>query len=178
MEEQDGGIFSERTISEEEEFYDYTEYNEDWENIIINPDESASQVSQLNSEISSLNLENSTWNYYNRNPPDAQGFNICKICSMKYSITTSITTLQGHLEKHHDIKIPTKKHKVIVEKKNPFSKEEQKKHDDYLIQWLICDLQPFSVVDNDHFRKFISFFCPRYIIPDRHKIKGKINLNN
>ena len=46
----------------------------------------------------------------------------------------------------------------------------------HLVQQLICDLQPFTIVDNNYFRKFVNFFCPRYVIPDRHKIKGKIHL--
>ena len=54
-----------------------------------------------------------------------------------------------------------------------FYEAEREEHDNHLVQWLICDLQPFTVVDNEHFRNFLNFFCPCYDIPDRHKVKGK-----
>ena len=61
--------------------------------------------------------------------------------------------------KVHQLKVPTRR------------KESEKKsnlmNDIYLIQWLIQDLQPFTIVDSP-FRNFINFFGPRYAIPDRH----------
>jgi hypothetical protein len=172
MEEQADETFSERTVSDGDE--EYVEFNEDWEDVIaINPDDSASQIFRLDSEASST-TGSSVWAYYDKNPPGAQGFNVCKKCSSRYKLSTSVTTLRNHLEKHQ-IKIPIKKLKVNVKKKDLFDKEEQKEHDNHLVQWLICDLQPFTIVDNNYFRKFVNFFCPRYIIPDRHKIKGKIH---
>ncbi len=138
---------------------------------MINPDKSVSQVFWLNSEASSI-IESSVWTYFDKNPADAQGFNVCKKCLIKYKLSTSITILRNHLKKHQ-IEISIKKHKAIIKRKDLFDKEEQKKHDDHLVQWLICDLQPFTIVDNNHFRKFLNFFCPQYIISDWHKIKGK-----
>jgi len=47
-------------------------------------------------------------------------------------------------------------------------------HTKHLVQWLICDLQPFTTVDNPHFRAFVNHFCPRYTIPERHQVKDLI----
>ena len=71
MKEQEDETFSEKIISDEEFYYEYTEHNEDWENIImINPDESVSQVFWLNSEASSI-PGSSVWTYFDKNPADA-----------------------------------------------------------------------------------------------------------
>jgi hypothetical protein len=57
---------------------------------------------------------------------------------------------------------------------NPFNQQEQQEYTKYLIRWLICDLQPFTVVDNTYFREFINYFCPRYTVPERHQVKDFI----
>ena len=175
MEEQAEDTISETTMSDDNE-------NAEWEDIFnlvhdpdnesINPNESVSQISQITSDISETS-GSTVWIYFDKNPSYAQGFNVCKKCSNKYSITTSVTTLRTHLKKHQ-IKTPIKKKNVVMKKKEPFDEMERKEHDDHLVEWLVCDLQPFTVVDNKHFRKFLSFFCPRYDIPDRHKVKGKV----
>ena len=135
MEEQANETFSERTVSDgdEELNHEYAEFNEDWEDVIaINPDDSASQISRLDSEALST-TGSSVWAYFDKNPPGAQGFNVCKKCSTRYKLSTSVTILRNHLKKHQ-LKVPTKKLKSIVKKKDPFDKEEQKKHDNYLVQ--------------------------------------------
>ena len=89
---------------------------------MINPDKSVSQVSRLNSEASSIS-GSSVWTYFDKNPADAQGFNVCKRCSTKYKSSTSITILRNHLKKHQ-IEISIKKHKAIIKRKDLFDKEE------------------------------------------------------
>ena len=161
---------SERTLSDKD--FNQFEPEGEWVDDII-PDESVSQITcdtELNSEI---NTSGSTvWLYFEKNPSYALGYNVCKKCSKKFRITTGVITLRSHL-KTHKVKAPTRKQTVVTKQKNPFDEEEQNRHDEYLIQWLICDLQPFTVVDNYYFREFLKFFCPRYIVPDRHKVKGK-----
>src|SRR3954449_60523 len=73
------------------------------------------------------------------------------------------------------IKDAYQKANCFNEKEKPIRRRRTKKHDEFLIQWLISDFQPFIFVDNHHFKEFISFFCSCYcyVIPDRHKVKGK-----
>ena len=112
-------------MSDEEFYYEYTEHSENWKNIImINPDKSVSQVSRLNSEASSI-LGNSVWTYFNKNPADAQGFNVCKKCSTKYKSSISITILRNYLKKHQ-IEIPIKKHKAIIKRKDHLIKKNKR----------------------------------------------------
>jgi hypothetical protein len=171
---------SERTLSDEEfnpeqeeepEEYD----SEEWEDV-IDPDESVSQVShtRTTSETGASDipdtLESAVWLHFDKNPPSAPGYNVCKICKNKYKVTTSVSTLRKHLKKHQ-LSAPTK-NQSVTKKIEPFNDKEQKIHDKYLIDWLICDLQPFTIVENHYFRELVNFFCSRYIIPDRHKVKG------
>jgi len=142
--------------------------------------ESVSQISEITSETStstvlSSSTSSSVWIYFDKNPAYAPGYSVCKKCLKKYQLSTSVTSLRKHLDKHN-LKAPTKTEKVEKKQANLFNKREQKEHDNYLIQWFIQDLQPFTVVDNPSFRAFVNYFCPRYAIPGRQKTKGK-NLN-
>ena len=152
--------------------------SDEWEDA-LDPDESASQVSHTTytgSEASSLDITTSgsaVWLHFDREPSYAPGYNVCKICSNRYKVTTGVSSLRKHLKKH-ELKAPAKKYNNSNKKSEPFD-EQQEIHNKYLIDWLICNLHPFNVVEDDHFRAFINFFCPCYTIPDRHKIKGKLS---
>jgi hypothetical protein len=182
MEEQVEETLSVKTISDDE--FDPNQFGDEYDKDEDSEDEgdleSASQISGTASETStSMALSSnssSVWLYFDRNPAYAPGYNVCKTCSKRYKSSTSVTSLRTHLEKHQ-LKAPTKTEKDEKKSNNPFNKREQKEHDNYLIQWLIQDLQPFTVVDNSSFRAFINYFCPRYKIPDRHKAKGKNLIN-
>ena len=83
--------------------------------------------------------------------------------------------MQKHL-KTHQLRAPTKIQNVEKKMECSFNKDEQEEHDKYLVQWLIQNLQPFTVVESPSFRALINFFCSRYEIPDRHKVKGEFYL--
>lgn len=137
-----------------------------------------SEIIESETVTSESSIGSSVWKYFDKSPPNAPGYNVCKECFNKYKLTTSVTSLRKHLTKHH-LKAPTKKQKILPFKRvDPFNEHEQNEHDMYLIRWVICDLQPFTVVDNFYFRKFINFLCSRYTIPDRHRAKGKHKPNS
>ncbi|CAH1767388.1 64_t:CDS:1, partial [Entrophospora sp. SA101] len=59
-------------------------YYEDFDN--INPDESISQVfgdeqSETDVTSSSVSRTSAVWEYFDRNPSYALGYNVCKMCS-------------------------------------------------------------------------------------------------
>jgi len=145
----------------------------------IVPEESGSQVfadvqsetTNIDSSIISLR-ESAVWRYFDKNPTYAPEHNVCKVCSKRYKPTTSVTILRKHLGKHNLVAPP--RNQNVVTRVNPFNKQEQQEHTKYLIRWLICDLQPFNIVDNLYFREFVNYFCPRYIVPERHQVKDLI----
>jgi hypothetical protein len=157
---------TEKTISDDEfdpdQFADIYEGDE-WDTV--------SQASEI-STSTVVSGSSSVWLHFDKNPPYAPGYNVCKICSKQYQVSTSVSSLRKHLETHQ-LKAPTRIEKVTKKVNNPFSKREQKEHDKYLVQWLIQDLQPFTIVDNPFFRAFVNFLCSRYVIPNRHRVKGK-----
>lgn len=170
MEEQAEETMSENMPSDEEfdpnQFVDEEDGNE-WD--------LASQVSGISDSIASIDLSiSSVWMYFDRNPEFAPGYNVCKTCSKKYKQSTSVTTLRKHLQEHQ-LKAPTRSERKGGKSDNPLSKKEQREYDKYLVQWLIRNLQPFTVVEDPSFREFINCLNPRYVIPDRHKAKGKTN---
>jgi len=120
-------------------------------------------------DISNI-LGSAIWLYFDKNPSYALGYNVCKKCSHRYKTTTGVSTLWKHLKKHQ-LQVPTKKHQVLIKKGVSFNDNDQKIHDKYLTNWLICDLQPFTVVETHHFKAFLNFFCPNYIIPDGRRQK-------
>lgn len=183
---------SEKTLSDEEfdpnhDYDDNDDDDDEWEinleeeiNLInldeeISPSESASQISGASGTSaapSNYIISSTVWLYFDKNPAHTPGYNVCKKCSKKYQLSSSVSTLRKHL-KTHQLKAPTRVQNVEQKKTSAFDKDEQEEHDKYLVQWLIQGLQPFTVVENPFFRAFVNFLCSRYDIPDRHKAKGK-----
>ncbi|GBB85713.1 hypothetical protein RclHR1_01220009 [Rhizophagus clarus] len=100
MEEIEKELLSEETVISDDdeynlEYFNNREYinfdNQEWD-YDINPNESISQIFQ-GSETSSLVGASTVWLYFDKNPPSAPGFNVCKRCSFKYKLTTSTQNL-------------------------------------------------------------------------------------
>ena len=162
-------VLSESTISDEEFNQFVSDDDDEWDSV--------SQFSVASNKTSaSSNSSSSVWLYFDKSPAHAPDYNVCKKCSKQYMQATSVTVLRKHL-RSHQINVPTRTEKKDNKSENPLSKKEQKEHDKYLVQWLIRNLQPFTVVDDPSFRDFINNLCSRYVLPDRHKAKGnKTNL--
>ncbi|CAI2190567.1 12067_t:CDS:2, partial [Funneliformis geosporum] len=52
--------------------------------------------------------------------------------------------------------------------------EEQKKKHIFLVNWVIIDQQPFTLVENQSFKKFILEIQPRYKLPSQFTLKNMI----
>ncbi|EXX74394.1 hypothetical protein RirG_051480 [Rhizophagus irregularis DAOM 197198w] len=121
------------------------EFNPDQENLEeYDTEEWKGSEEQICSELSDLDISNTLGS---TNPSYAPGYNVCKKCSYRYKITTGVSTLRKHLNKHQ-LRAPMKKYQVLTKKGIPFNYDEQKIHDKYLTNWLICDLQPFTTGTN------------------------------
>ncbi len=173
MKEQEEAVFEILLSNEEFDPNQFENSEDEWK---IGSDELASQVSKASeSTILSDCSSSSVWIYYEKNLTYTLDFNVYTKCSKKYKTSTSVSNLWKHLETYQ-IKTLTKKQKITKKKEIRFNKKEQKEHDNYLIWWIIQDLQPFTIIDNPFFRGFIEFLYSRYTIPDRHKVKGKIDI--
>ncbi|GBC48818.1 zinc finger BED domain-containing protein RICESLEEPER 2-like [Rhizophagus irregularis DAOM 181602=DAOM 197198] len=97
----------------------------------------------------------------------------CNIGECFLSANNSTTTLERHLKaKHNNVYVNL--HNFADVALEPWSAEEQKEKHAFLINWVIIDQQPFTLVENLSFQKFMLAVQPRYKLPSRHTLKEMI----
>jgi hAT family C-terminal dimerisation region/Domain of unknown function (DUF4413) len=97
----------------------------------------------------------------------------CNIGECHLSANNSTTTLERHLKaKHHSTY--TQLYQLIDENVEPWSTEEQKERHTFLVNWVAIDQQPFTLVENQSFQKFMLAVQPRYKLPSRHTLKEMV----
>jgi len=57
---------------------------------------------------------------------------------------------------------------------DPHPEKEQEERDKLVANWVVCDIQPFSVVECEEWRQMIAKFDPRYRFHNRHTLKENI----
>ena len=78
----------------------------------------------------------------------------CNVGGCHLSESNSTTTLECHLKaKHKDAYV--RLHDEQVENIEPWTSEEQKKIHVFLLNWIVIDQQPFTLVENHSFQNFI-----------------------
>lgn len=84
----------------------------------------------------------------------------------------STTTLERHLKSKH----PNVYNNLEQEETRtiPWTAETHKEKHKLFVNWIITDQQPFTIVENQNFKKFIASIQPRYKIPSRHTLKDMI----
>ena len=114
MEEQAEETLSEKTISDDE--FDPNKLVDIREDEDEDEDDEWESVSQILRASTSTSLSeqsknvSSVWIYFDKNPVDAPGYNVCKSCSKKYQSSTSVTVLRNHFSAHQ-LKAPTRAEK-------------------------------------------------------------------
>ncbi|CAG8691602.1 16950_t:CDS:2, partial [Cetraspora pellucida] len=56
----------------------------------------------------------------------------------------------------------------------PYLTEEWQEHDDAITKWILCDLQPFTVIECKEWQDMIKKFDPHYQFHNRHTEKNRI----
>src|SRR3954451_14074791 len=56
----------------------------------------------------------------------------------------------------------------------PWLTEIQKVKHELFVKRIVIDQQPFTIVDNSSFQKFMSSIQPRYKLPSRHTLKEMV----
>ncbi len=137
-----------------------------------NEDQNVTNFNQPHSTRPRLRKEkypSSVWHHFTKtNKP------VCKRCKTVFACKTATSTLRRHLNTHKII-APKRRQRSLHDYRNDAHTErEQQERDNHVIRWIICDTQPFCVVDNNEWRNMISTFDPRYRFHNRHTIKDKI----
>src|SRR5215213_4196987 len=111
------------------------------------------------------------WQHFNSD----KNHSICKYCKKTYSKSTSTTILRRHYEKYHKKKInKTKQTTLQFSTSTSHPDEIMQDKTSSIIEWIVLDLQPFSVVESESFIKLINKLDPHYRLPSRHTIKRLI----
>jgi len=118
----------------------------------------------------------SVWHHFTKtqNHPNYPNQPVCKRCKAVFARKTAISTLRCHLN-NHKITAPKRRQRSLHDYRNDaYTEREQQERDNLIIRWIICDTQPFCVVDNNEWQDMISTFDPRYRFHNRHTIKDRI----
>ncbi|CAG8846619.1 10851_t:CDS:1 [Gigaspora margarita] len=92
------------------------------------------------------NHELSVWPYFNKEKENKPGIPVCKICKTEFSKSSSTSILACYLTIHNIIALKQGKKPLNL---NPHPKIKQQERTNLVVRWIICDLQPFSIVEEE-----------------------------
>lgn len=113
------------------------------------------------------------WQYFIDSP---DGKISCTLCRTQYSKTTGISTIKTHFQTHHPEQLDALTQQTMCPSE-PYGQRDREKVDKLstlLVEWIICDQQPFYVVDNPRFRALVKALDERYQMPVRQTVANKV----
>jgi len=147
-----------------------------------NNSEIATEMAETGTEIieteTAKSKSSEIWKYFEKISIEREDNSIehhikCNVCQTLLSSNNSTTTLERHLKSKHRAEFDKFKQGAEV-KSEQWSTEVQKEKHKLLINWIITDQQPFTIVENKSFKKFMLTIQPKYRLPSRHTIKDMI----
>src|SRR5579859_4485821 len=174
-------------MSEENEENDYETFLHDsltdinYENVSELQIEEESNIAETGTEItaetekSTVSSQAHIWEYFEKKTDEENNkpYILCLTCQHHFSAKNSTTTLERHLKSRHPDVFEQFK-KGIKIRLELWSIEVQKEKHNLFINWVITDQQPFTIVENQDFNKFMASIQPNYKLPSRHIVKDMI----
>ncbi|GBB90655.1 hypothetical protein RclHR1_01770003 [Rhizophagus clarus] len=178
QEQKDYNTFPYDSFIEEQIFIDYE--NEDYEE--ENKDETMAEMAEAGTKItdeteteasgtrSAKELKHArVWEHFERKTiekedGETEAFILCHICEGHFSTNNSTKTLERHLKSKH-LNIYKDLGQDETSSSKPWTTEVQNEKHKLFINWIITDQQPFTIVENQNFKKFIASIQPKYKIP-------------
>ncbi|CAG8832699.1 31306_t:CDS:2, partial [Gigaspora margarita] len=137
------------------------------------------EVSSSN-EVSNQHKKTKYNNTHRGNVEEGIRVAICKVeivkgkkCGTKYKISTSTSNCATHLNNVHGITKEQAKNN-LVSLNIPHNKSRQLELYQYLVDWIVSDFQPLTILQNKAFRKFITELDSKFQIPNAKHIKKLI----
>ena len=166
--------------SEESEEEIYSDILDDTPIINVEDNHQSNDNNDLAEIMSRMTISSPIWNFFTREEETIEDEIVkyirCNVGGCHLSGTNSTTTLERHLKaKHKDAY--DRLHNQQVENIEPWPSKVQKENHVFLLNWIVIDQQPFTVVENQSFQKFLSMVQPRYRLPSRHTLKDMILSN-
>ncbi|GBC16343.2 zinc finger BED domain-containing protein RICESLEEPER 2-like [Rhizophagus irregularis DAOM 181602=DAOM 197198] len=177
------GIISAPVKDEDQIFIDYEdeEYEERDSEITTEMAERETEITETETETSSIRSKElrqaRVWKHFEKktiekDDEQTETYILCHICEGHFSANNSTTTLERHLKaKHFDV---YKDLGQVESNAKPWTVDIQQEKHNLFVNWIITDQQPFTIVENQSFKKFIASIQPKYKIPSRHTIKDMI----
>ena len=107
-------------------------------------------------------FKSTIWAHFDTKTAKYPGRPVCQKCKAVFSSASGTTTLKRHLSSHK-IAAPRMRQSTMHDyRTDPYPKNEQDERDILVANWVVCDIQPFSVVENEEWRQMITKFDPRY----------------
>lgn len=123
-------------------------------------------------ETSSINFTkkiSTVWAHIQQN---ADKVSMCKYCDKAFSSKSTTGNFRRHLNAFHSDKLESVRDQGDQSATSiSFDKELATKR---FIKWIVCDLQPFTTADNQHFREFVEVLNAQYKIPSADYTKSLI----
>jgi len=118
----------------------------------------------------------SIWSYVTCKNPSHPGVPVCKTCGFVFSSKSGNSSIERHLSSKHCIVIQKVRKQTTLKFKckDPWPAKEKMERDDAVVNWVIADQQPFSVVENEKFIIMVNILDSRYKVPERHQIKEMV----
>ena len=92
-------------------------------------------------------LVSAVWEHFDTKTTKYPGRPVCQKCKPVFSNGSGTFTLRRHLSSHR-ITAPKRYQKTMHDyRTDPHSKNEQEERDKLVANWVICDLQPFTIVE-------------------------------
>lgn len=137
------------------------------------------EITEVTTEKSKSYLPSKVWDYFEKKSvaeedDKVEKYILCNICQSHLSIHNSTTTLERHLRAKHHAEYDKLKQEVEVKQSEPWAIEVQTEKHNLFINWIITDQQPFTIVENKDFRKFLWSIQPKYKLPSRNTVKDMI----
>ncbi|XP_076870081.1 E3 SUMO-protein ligase ZBED1-like [Brachyhypopomus gauderio] len=93
----------------------------------------------------------------------------CLVCSQQLSYNNNTSSMPRHFRAKHE-NITCQSQAALSSSQGP----RQKMIDKALVNMIVKDSQPFTIVDDAGFREFIGILDPTYILPSRKALKGMV----
>jgi len=118
--------------------------------------------------------KSTVWNHFDTKTAKYPDHPVCRKCNALFLTKSGTSTLRRHLSSHK-IAAPKLRQRTMHDyRTDPHPKKEQEERNKLVGIWVVCDNQPFSVVECEEWRQMIAKFDPRYRFHNRHTLKDNI----
>ena len=162
QEQEDYNTFPYDSFVEEQIFIDYEDedYEESNSEITTAIVEVGTEIEETSSARSKELKHARVWKHFEKKTIEnedgqTESFILCHICEGHFSANNSTTTLERHLKSKH-LDVYNNLEQVEISLKS-WTAEIQKEKHKLFINWIITDQQPFTIVEDQNFKKFIFF---------------------